>query len=137
MIEIIFTTQQAQERFQSWLEKYARWAADPNTDSAPVRVVIPSRNFDKLGVLEGRMTYGDQFGTVVYKTSLEFMGGRDPVDIDREGINLVSLAVEGENSEHDLVRLYPAGSAIGSLNSWNQVGTYVDKDFDPRKSGPQ
>lgn len=128
-IEIIFTSHPAQENFHQWMEKYTRWAADPTTDASPARVVIPRRNFDKLGVLDGVISYGDQFGKVLYKTSLKFMGGSDPVDLSGEGVNLLSMVNEGENSEADLVRLQPAGTAVGSLNYFNDVGIYHEKDF--------
>lgn len=151
IIEIIFSSHRAQEKFHNWIEGYSRGAADPSMDTPPARVVIPSRNFDKLGVLESAISYGDEVGKVLYKTTLEFMGGSEPVDLNGEGIAIIlSHAITGAGIaqprlgddktddkfvDYDLVRLQPWAAATGALQMFNKVGA-IDPDFQSR-GGPQ
>ncbi len=145
-LDLIFTSHDSREQFLSWLEGYARWAGNPSTNSTSVRVVVPSRGFDKMGVLDGALAYGDEVGKVLYQTRIGFMGGRDPLDLDTQaGLSTFIGYQEDENNRevdnhgHTLVRLYPNGSASNSLYRWDEAGTVIEDDLSPipRHGKPQ
>jgi len=139
-LDLIFTSHNSREQFLSWLEGYVRWAANPSTDSTSIRVVVPSRGFDKLGVLGGALAYGDEVGKVLYKTQLGFIGGKDPLDLDTlAGVStFIGFQDDSTNREGTLIRFYPNGSASNSLYRWDEVGTVVEDDLSPaRRGGPQ
>lgn len=123
---VVFTSHAQHERFMEWLERYARWIADPYSPGAPARVVIPSRNFDKTAILEAGIEYGDEAGQFVYRSELRFMGSRDPVDLSTTSTILSTFEAARDRT---LVRLYPSGSGQATLKSWNAVGTVKDGDF--------
>ena len=125
VLTCVFTTHRAEERFTEWLEEYARWAANPNTNSTSARVVVPSRGFDKMGVLAETLSYGDELGKLLRKVEVRFMGGRDPLDLNEFG-SLLSVFNAGENDS--LARLYPdaSGSSVMDSYSWNKVGQVKD-----------
>lgn len=139
-LDLIFTSHNSREQFLSWLEGYARWAANPSTNSTSVRVVVPSRGFDKLGVLGGSMDYGDEVGKVLYKTRIGFIGGKDPLDLETlEGVStFIGFQDDSTNREGTLIRFYPNGSASNSVYRWDEVGTVTEDDLSPiRRGGPQ
>ena len=109
-LSLIFTSSQARDRLSEWFRTYLIQASDPNGVTHPVRVTIPSRQFDKTGILEGELEYGDIVGTPTYKLELKFMGSRDPLDLTND--QLRSRFVPPESADPILPRLYPSGSVL-------------------------
>jgi hypothetical protein len=122
-ITMVFNSWPRYDEAMKWFERYIQWAADPNTDASPARVVVPSRRFDRTAVLEGGLTFGDQAGKVVYLVELSFKGARDPVT-NIKSSDLLAKFVPAEESE--LVRLLPASYGRSGRNSWDAVGGLVD-----------
>ena len=61
----------------SWLQGYGKRLADIGGNLGPARVTVPSRQFDKVGVLTSGVTFGDSRPSVVYRMRLTFIAAGD------------------------------------------------------------
>lgn len=83
-MEVQFTTHHDYTRFANWLQRYARRRTNPRMKAlGPLRVQVPSVNFDKVVEVQTGITYGDSFGRFVHRMTLSFTGASDPVDVTR------------------------------------------------------
>lgn len=109
-LDLVFTTYGGYRKIANWLERYSRWASNPKSLATPVRVVIPSRNFDKVGVLEEGLTFGDVVAATSYTMTLAFVGSRDPMEMN--GRNLSMFRLPKNIDDPALPYLYPAGTQL-------------------------
>lgn len=119
-IRLVFSKYAIYETVCDWLERYGRWATDPNTIAAPCRVTVPARNFDMTGVLKGGVTFGDAVGTVVHAVDLAFVGSRDPLEFDSP---ILSTFERGRRTDDPaLPHFYPAGTQLtGRTDGWDTL----------------
>ena len=110
-LTLTFATHAGYTAFNEWLERYARQSANPRAVPAPVRVIIPSRNFDKVGALSGGVTYGDEIDATSYQITLSFVGSRDPLDLGVK-TNLSQFQMP-KSKDLALPYLYPGGKQLG------------------------
>lgn len=66
--------------FVLWLKSYCDRLASPNGGVAPMRVRIPSRNFDRLAVPRSGIRFGDNMEEISRKLVINFIGARSPDD---------------------------------------------------------
>lgn len=122
---LVFPSYEDYERVMKWIERYGRWASNPHAIPSPMRVQIPSRNFNKTGIPETGITYGDKAGSVTYRVTLAFMGASSVLEHDDESISRVLKDV----STSELVHLYPAGSPGGGIGIEDAAFGSADGSF--------
>lgn len=110
-LDLVFTTFRGYKKFAEWLERYSRHASNPRTATNAARVVIPSRKFDKVGVLESGITYGDRVGATSYRMQLAFVGSRSPVEVSNQTASRFVLPA-AKKKDKALPYLYPAGTQL-------------------------
>lgn len=93
-----------------WITGYGRKAASTEGGVGPVRVVVPSRNFDKVAIPSG-VTFGDAVGAITYPVSINFTGARDPVPHTPGFISSFSLPT-GRDVDPALPYFYPGGTQL-------------------------
>lgn len=109
-LDVIFSSHRGYEATAKWLQQYSRWVSNANTPTNPVRVIIPDRDFDKTGILETGLTFGDTIGTS-YRMTLSFVGSKDPVEMI--GKNFSTFLIPGPaRKDAALPYLYPAGNPL-------------------------
>jgi hypothetical protein len=66
----------------AWFRRYAAVVLNLNASAVPppMTVVIPSRNFLRLGVPTTGLQYGDHTGSMVFKPQISFISVSDPGD---------------------------------------------------------
>lgn len=103
------TSFQEYRDFGTWIKEYGQRLAVDAPTVGPVRVVCPSRNFDKVAVPNG-ITFGDRVDAVTYPISINFMGSRDPVSMTNE---FLSEYRDPEGSDDpSLPYYYPGGTQL-------------------------
>lgn len=82
-LEFVFKDRKQWEVFHTWLAKYVNRASDPYKETvAPIQVQVPSRSFDKMGFPISSLSFGDEFGKVLYRSRVTFTSASDPIDQD-------------------------------------------------------
>lgn len=131
-LDLVFGTYWGYERVMLWLQSYMYWAGNPKTFATPVRVTIPSRNFDKTGALEAGVSFGDKVGEVTYKATLEFVGARDPLEMAGTYVSQYALP---DNSDPSLPYFNPSGDELkGQQNGWDTAYDYLPDPATPDDS---
>lgn len=126
----VFTSSQRREVFCDWLRGYMVRISNPNAMTVPVRVIVPSREFDKTAMLEGDLVYGDRVGDIIYPLELSFMGASSPINrFDDSLRSKFSLPVSEDPA---LTYLYPAGSQLRAGQSPDDPVSPFDENPDLR-----
>ena len=114
-----FARDKGYREVMEWLQRYQRWAGNPKTQASACRVVIPSRNFDKIGILETGVTFGDEVQSVTHTVTLGFVGSSDPRNFDNKG--LVSVFKKPKDNDPALDYFYPVKQLKGNQTGWDTV----------------
>jgi hypothetical protein len=128
-LELIFAKRDTYKVVCDWLERYCRWASDPNTNASACRVVIPNRDFDKTAVLKGGITFGDDVKVVAHRVMLSFVGSRDPISLSDPIVSIYQPPAD--TSDPSLPYFYPAGPQLsGSQSGWDLLYDIHEGDQD-------
>ena len=121
-----FSSYEGYERVGVWLQRYMIWAGNPKALATPVRVQIPSRDFDKIGALEKGPSFGDQVAATSYEMNLGFVGARDPMAM---GGTYVSRFQRPKVKDPAAEYFYPAGTQLsGQQNGWDTAYDYLPEE---------
>lgn len=74
-INVVLIGGKERAHFNAWIKNYASFVLKPELSGAdfpPMQVIVPSRNFDKRGVLISGYDYGDKLGAMVWNHVLVF-----------------------------------------------------------------
>lgn len=63
-----------------WLKSYGDRVSNPNGGVGPMRVQVPSRNFDRLAIPKTGVHFGEVWNDVARTIPLSFVGARSPGD---------------------------------------------------------
>ena len=63
--------------FSNWFAGYVAFSLSTNGPKNSMRVQVPSRHFDRLGVPNGGINLGRKVDDVVYSQTINFIGGQD------------------------------------------------------------
>lgn len=121
-LDLVFPSYEDYESTMKWLTRFGKWVSNPYGVPAAMRVTIPSRKFDKNGILEGGITFGDQVGSFVYRVNLAFMGASGAMDHTSEDSGDISWV--DRKGDEKVARLYPSNSLIGGVD-------LVDRSLSP------
>lgn len=126
-VDLIFKNHREYASTMDWLARYIRWIASADGNMSPVRVVIPARNLDKVGVLTSGVTFGDRVGALTYSASLKFDGAEDT----QGRISWVELLREQFHTpvEGTVAPYLPASNAGPQLYGWDDVSNDVGFDY--------
>lgn len=93
--------------FFIWLKTYADRLANPNNGLGPMRVQVPSRNFDRMAILKTGIRVNENLEQINRRLTLGFIGARTPDDFANP------MASEFVNTEDaDARYFYPAGQQL-------------------------
>lgn len=133
-LRLIFSTYDEYADLMDWLKRYVIRNQSQHRAPKPVRVIIPARNFDKIGTLEGGLTFGDKALGVTYSVDLKFMGSSDPLDLKDDKI-LSIFELPKDTSDPALPYLYPAGSQLTGVEVGDDVGDFDQEYIFPGEFG--
>lgn len=95
-----------------WFKGYGDRAASGHAQVGSMRVTVPSRQFDKMGVPSTGIVFGDDRTSVLYRMNISFAGTGDPIG----GLGLVDTTAKGvstfsmpEDESKILPHFYPGG----------------------------
>lgn len=118
-LTLVFARDRGYKQVMEWLQRYQRWAGNPRTKANPCRVTIPSRNFDKVGVLESGVEFGDNVQAVTHTVTLGFVGSSDPINFKSDIVSRFRLP---KYKDPALPYLYPGGEQLkGGEYGWDTV----------------
>lgn len=118
-LSLVFARDDRYRQVMEWLQRYQRWAGNPKTKAGACRVTIPSRNFDKVGILESGVTFGDQVDAVTHKVTLGFVGSSDPIGFKNDTVSKFALP---KHQDPSLPYFYPAGRQLkGDQMGWDTI----------------
>ena len=107
-LDLICSSYTEWERLGLWIRGYGRKVADPAGGVGPVRVECGVRNFDKVAI-PSLAEFGDAVKPATYRTSIRFLGARDPVPLTSE---FTSNFVLPASTDESLPYYYPAGTQL-------------------------
>lgn len=110
---LVFTSYMEHVRTMQWFEEYVRRAAHPDVNPGPMRVIVPVRKFDKVGipaVSSGPLVTDDEVGRVVWRVNVGFEGARDSLNFSDARVSKFSMpAWKDAASQY----FYPGGIQLG------------------------
>lgn len=129
--------------FAKWMSGYFKKLQDPDLNLGVMRVIVPSRHFDRMGVPSGAVPLGDNLEDTARRMTLSFIGTKDPVALNSD---LISKFAAPPNQSFEAPYFYPDGVQLGGEDvgiDWamDQVKKFED-DFTkwfppPVKSQPK
>jgi hypothetical protein len=85
-----------------------------------MRVTVPSRGFDKMGVPSSGVTFGDNRTTTVHRMTLTFVGTADPIGSFGTGNIKAPTAISQfsipDDPTHTLPYFYPGGTQLSGVD---------------------
>ena len=90
-----------------WFKSYGDRLANPNGGVGPMRVQVPSRNFDRLAILKSGVRFGETLDEVGRRITLSFIGARSPGDFDNP---MASQFIDTTDTEGRY--FYPGGKQL-------------------------
>lgn len=122
-LEITHSNDEEYVSFNEWMKVYVERIINPdNNVVGPMRVVIESRNFDKLAIPAGGIEFGDRPQRFVKTQTIDFKGASDAIDLESIDLNLISAAYHATYYE-------PGGNPGDYLTSY-AIGSVGDAVFD-------
>ncbi|WP_428957954.1 hypothetical protein [Streptomyces sp. cg35] len=98
--------------FADWMQLYAAYVMNPGlpagTKFPDMRVLIPSRGFDREGVPLSGFEWGDTIGGMVWTPTITFETTREPQDTEKWS---TSSFVDG--NDPDMKYFWPMGTQLG------------------------
>ena len=128
-LTVMFGSYAEYKDFTDWMTSYARILSRDAEATGPMRVIIPSRNFDRFGVPNEGYTMGDEVKALVRRQTYSFVGASDPIEYDNQ--NLAQFILP-ENDPSEAPFFYPAGIQLSG--SAGAGGVDAGYDVDSRDS---
>lgn len=117
------------EAFSKWLRNYGLALSAGKT--GPMRVIVPTRNIDRVGVLNGGITFGKDVQTKLFRMRLSFIGSREPIT-SPDSSKLVSSFAMPTEDHVNAPFFYPGGLQLaGQLSADDFFGPADDQNAPP------
>lgn len=124
-ILLVFTSYAEAQATMNWFKSYVD---DVLNDRADVmRVRIDAREFDRVGVPQSGMTFGQHVGQYVWTSTIQFVGARDPVTI--KSTDLSQFVPGGGDYTQYGQYFYPAGTQLSGSASAEAWGGDIPTGF--------
>jgi len=108
-VNLMFDSHEEHQQFSQWLADFFRAVSDPYADTPqPITVSVPSRGFSKQGYPDTAVAFGDEFGKIVYRESIQFSGAHG-------GFNAATSTFSGPTADGEAWFFYPPGIQPGAL----------------------
>lgn len=124
-LTVMFASYEEYKDFTDWMTSYARLLSRDAESTGPMRVIIPSRNFDRFGVPNEGYTMGDEVKALVRRQTYSFVGASDPIDYDNQSLAQFILPV---NDPSEAPYFYPAGTQLAGSEGAGGIDTGYDVD---------
>lgn len=122
-IGITFTSWEARESFNQWVETYIRRLTNPGRQYLyPMKVTIPARNFERIGIPSGAIRYGDEVARATYPVTMSFHAAIDPQKANFSELTATFKAPEADDPA--LAYLYPAGEQLSGLQKGSDFAEF-------------
>ena len=105
--QFLCTSYAEYKQFGDWIREYGKRLAVDAPTVGPVRMVVPSKDFDMVAVPSGT-SFGDAVDSITYPVSIAFMGARDPVPLS----TLSEFRLPAGSSDPSLPYYYPGGEQL-------------------------
>lgn len=111
---LTFASQRDYANFGAWLQHYGHELTKVGSSTGRMRVRVPARNFDRVGVPVSGGSYGDQVGQITYPVTLQFDGGNESRDFANAAPSSFVLATS-DAAEGKF--FYPAATQLKGFES--------------------
>jgi len=108
-VNFLCASSQEYDIFGAWIRGYGERLARSAPTVGPVRVMCPSRNFDKVAIPKG-VTFGDTSLSHIYPISIQFLGSRDPVPLTSDFTS--TFVLPNHSDDPSLPYYYPGGTQL-------------------------
>lgn len=78
ILSIVFASYASFTAFGTWMQGYIAKQGGGDSTAMPMRVIVPSRNFDKIGIPTSPIPFGDDITLVTHKVKVSFVAAIDP-----------------------------------------------------------
>jgi hypothetical protein len=78
ILSIAFAGFQGYQAFGEWMKGYIEAQSGVDSTAKPMRVIVPARGFDKIGIPTSPIPFGDDIAVVVHKVKVTFVATIDP-----------------------------------------------------------
>jgi hypothetical protein len=113
-IELVFVHWEEYNDLGVWLKSYMSDVLSEKASAMRVRCDL--REFDRLGVLAGGVSFGDHVGAVTYGMALTFLGARDAITIKSPAVSSFGGSASTDYDQYGRY-FYPAGTQLGADNA--------------------
>ncbi len=103
-IDMIFRNHGEYAKVNSWFQGYGRGLSNPGSTIGPIRVIYPPRNFDRVGIPNSPITFGDNVRSVTYKMTMGFLTTRD--------VSTVASQFDNKSVDNQTKYFSPAGEQL-------------------------
>lgn len=122
VIRLLHRTRRERNVLNSWMREYMTKASSNAGVAGYLTVIVPSRGFNRKGVVQGTLGLGDSISLRerVYTTTLNFIASTDPaarIDVSRVR----------HSEDWEILKHYPSGQQAG----WSVEETVYDRGKDP------
>lgn len=109
---MVFTSHQERVNFGDWIVRYGRRISAPSNPYGPMRVIIPSRWFDRTAVPTRGIQYGDRVDLISYPMTIPFRGARTPLELESTLVSKFQLGKKVKSQYPDVRYFYPGGKTL-------------------------
>lgn len=106
-LTLVFSSWGDYRAFGDWIRGYGIQASTPGTPVGSMRVMVPSRGFDKVGVPSRGTVFSAEVGTIAYRMVLTFVGARETADSAPPSVSKFMAS-----TDPDSIYFYPAGKQL-------------------------
>lgn len=111
-LRVLLVGQNERDTFANWMQRYADYVMDPGLPGGErfpdMRVLVPSRNFDREGVPLTGFQWGDHIGGIVWTPTIVFETTREPQDTTSWRPSRFV-----KSGDRDMKYFWPSGTQLG------------------------
>lgn len=78
ILSIVFTSYAGYAAFGDWMRGYIEKQSGVDSTAKPMRVIVPARNFDRIGVPTSPIPFGDDIAVITHQVKVTFVATIDP-----------------------------------------------------------
>lgn len=126
------------EQFNRWMQRFMDDVSSGAARYGTQTVVVPSYNFQRVGVPENDLVFGEGVGDVLYQTSIEYIGASDPLNTDLSARRMGTAYYKKPRGSAEAGYFHPLGTQVagaevldGTIFDPNPFDSGVDVGGDP------
>lgn len=124
-LRIVCSTHEEFTELNTWLHDFVKSTIQGK--GTVMRVQVPSRDFDRVGVLQGGIEFGTHVGEVTFPITLTFIGARDAVTTTTAILS--QFVPSGTDYKEYGQYFYPAGTQLSGDERPSSYGEDIPTGF--------